>query len=267
METDMNTNANKKKYDAKADETAIFRVLALIFAAIVGFGALSLLDTYKSKLFSYIMNGDKPVITVMTIVISVFALIAALSVAYFVYCRKKKTDESRRAVTSFGIMFSALFVLVSLLLVRFLTNAMIKVEVLFFATVILAFIYNICPKSFFGFSLFSAVSGAALYYIGSGNTNYGLDKAFQIISYVYAFAAPIVVVVLAILGSRKGKSALFAKDGGDMKFYNIFRLIMAALLLVFAIVCMLANFMAVYLIAAYFVIYLVLGIFCTIKMM
>ena len=78
MENDMNTNANKKKYDAKADETAIFRVLALIFAAIVGFGALALLDTYKSKLFSYIMNGDKPVITVMTIVISVFALIAGM---------------------------------------------------------------------------------------------------------------------------------------------------------------------------------------------
>lgn len=266
METDMNTNANKKKYNTKADETAIFRVLALIFAAIIGFGALSLLDTYKSKLFSYIMNGDKPVMTVFAIVLPVFAVVAALTVAYFVYCKKKHIDESRRAVTSFGIMFSALFVLISLVLIRFLTNAMIKVEVLFFAAVILAFIYNICPRSFFGFSLFSAVSGAALYYIGSG-VNYGLDRAFQIIAYVYAVAAPVAVVILAVLGARGKKAGFFAKDGDDMKFYNIFRVIMAVLLLAFAIVCIFADFMTVYLIAAYFVIYLALGIFCTIKMM
>lgn len=47
---DMNTKENKK-YNAKAEETAIYRVIALIFVAMAGFGALSLLDKYKSKLF------------------------------------------------------------------------------------------------------------------------------------------------------------------------------------------------------------------------
>ncbi len=150
---DMNTKENKK-YNAKAEETAIYRVIALIFVAMAGFGALTLLDKYKAKLFSYIIINDKPVISAITLIIIALAVLAVLSVVYYICTRKKGKDESGRVVTSFGIMSSVIFVLVSFVLIRFLSNAMIKVQVLFFAAVLLAFLYNICARSFFEFSLF-----------------------------------------------------------------------------------------------------------------
>ena len=76
---DMNTKENKK-YNAKAEETAIYRVIALIFVAMAGFGALTLLDKYKSKLFSYIIINDKPAVSAITLIIIALAVIAALSV-------------------------------------------------------------------------------------------------------------------------------------------------------------------------------------------
>lgn len=267
--TDMNTNKNKKKYDAKAEETVIFRVIALIFVAMAGFGALTVLENYQAKLFSYVMKNGEPVFTVITLTIIISAVLACLSVAYYIYTKKKGTDESRRVVTSFGIMSAFVLVFVSLLLIRFLTNAMIKVQVLFFASVLLAFLYNICARSFFEFSLFSFVSGAALYYVGS-TANYGLDKVLEIIAKIYVFAAPVAIIAFTILFSKKGGLKLFGKTvekREDAKFYHIFWLIMAVLLLVFAVICMAVNFMAVYLIISFFVIYLALGIFCTIKMM
>lgn len=264
---DMNTKENKK-YNAKAEETAIYRVIALIFVAMAGFGALTLLDKYKAKLFSYIIINDKPVVSAITLIIIALAVIAALSVVYYICTRKKGKDESGKVVTSFGIMSSAVFVLVSFVLIRFLSNAMIKVQVLFFAAVLLAFLYNICARSFFEFSLFSVVSGAALYYAGS-SANYGLDKALEIISKIYVFAAPVAIIVLMLVSGKKG-AKLFGKateKREDAKFYNVFWVIMAVLLAVFAAICMAVNFVTVYLIVSFFVIYLALGIFCTIKMM
>ena len=107
---DMNTKENKK-YKAKAEETAIYRVIALIFVAMAGFGALTLLDKYKSKLFSYIIINDKPAVSAITLIIIALAVIAALSVVYYICTRKKGKDESGKVVTSFGIMSSAVFML------------------------------------------------------------------------------------------------------------------------------------------------------------
>lgn len=264
---DMNIKENKK-YDAKAEETAIYRVIALIFVAIAGFGALSLLDEYKSKLFSYIILNDKPVISVITLIIAFLAVLAVLSAVYYIRMRKSGKDESGRVITSFGILCTAIFALTSFVLIRFLSNAMIKTQVFFFGVVLLAFLYNVCARSFFGFSLFSAVSGVALYYVG-GTANYGLDKVLEIISKIYVFAVPVAIIAF-VLASRKKGFKLFGKKMAkreDARFYNVFWIIMAVLLASFAAVSMIVNFLAVYLIAAFFVIYLALGIFCTIKMM
>ena len=95
------------------------------------------------------------------------------------------------------------------------------------------------------------------------------EVLIEIISKIYCFAAPVAIIVFMLVSGKKGVK-LFGKateKREDAKFYNVFWVIMAVLLVAFAAVCMAVNFMTVYLIVSFFVIYLALGIFCTIKMM
>ena len=173
----------------------------------------------------------------------------------------KKPDESGRVITSTGVAYFILPVLLLLVMFRSMEQPAFKCQVAFGFIALFAAIYNIFKNEFRAISAVTFLSIMALYYASTPLYSW-LEITFNVISKGLVFLLPVALIIMVVLAKcSKKENKLFAD-----KFGAILTIIMCAVLLVCAIVTLIVPSAFLYIMFAIFAVYIVFGIVCTIRL-
>jgi hypothetical protein len=173
----------------------------------------------------------------------------------------KKPDESGNVITSTGIAYFLIPVLLLLVMFRSMEQPVFKCQVAFGFIALFAAIYNIFKNEFRAISAVTFLSIVALYYASTPLYSW-FEIALNVISKGLVFLLPAALIVTAVFAKRFKKENKLIVD----KFGAILTIIMCAVLLVCAIVTLIVPSAFLYIMFAIFAVYIVLGIVCTIRL-
>lgn len=244
-------NINNKKNNVKvsSDDLQLYRLFCIFGAAILGFAVFRMIP-YAT--FSRILVYGQWVALVLLV----------LAVGAFAYVRLvKKPDESGNVITSTGIAYFLIPVLLLLVMFRSMEQPVFKCQVAFGFIALFAAIYNIFKNEFRAISAVTFLSIVALYYASTPLYSW-FEIALNVISKGLVFLLPAALIVTAVFAKRFKKENKLIVD----KFGAILTIIMCAVLLVCAIVTLIVPSAFLYIMFAIFAVYIVLGIVCTIRL-
>lgn len=266
----MKNNQNLTKEERKLEDVSTYRLLVLVMVAIIGFALIGVLNANAVKLEGWFFVDNLPFISVKGFMLILAGILAVLSIAFYVFRHVvKKIDESASVITSFGIMAFFVILFVGFFFFRYFSSAATKMEIFFLLAIVLSFFYTLCSRKFFYESLFAAICGVTIAYIGSSASFRGVESVFRIAVEVIGFAAAaLALITFAVLTAKKkivigNKTILKLSD--FTKLDILFWVICSVISLLFAALSILIPGFLVFGLIGFFALYLVFGILCTIK--
>lgn len=256
---------NKTRPALPKEDAALYRLLAVIAYAIIGFAIIIAIGKNEGALGGIFVNGFY--------IAGMLVLFAAL-VFGIVYGMLKNIKG--RVFSLAGVCAAVAPLVLSLGLYNELTRANIKIKVAFTALVFILFIANLCPKIYAYVSVVTALCAASVYYISvsmgtfTGSSVRVLDIFMKILSYPIGILLPVAAAYAAIVANknegrlRLGKVRLqFSTD--KVVFFGL--VILMAVLFASAVIMIALPTLLLYCEIAIGAVLALLGIICTIKLL
>ncbi|MBQ0010446.1 MAG: hypothetical protein KBS76_05030, partial [Ruminococcus sp.] len=201
----MKNNQNVSKEERKLEDVSTYRMLVLVMVAIIGFALIGVLNANMTRLEGWFFVDSLPFISVKGFMLAIAGVLAVLSIGYYIYRHfAKKTDETASVITSFGIMSFFLVLFVGLFFFRFFSSPATKMEIFFLIAIVLSFFYTLCSRKFFFESLFAALCGVTITYVGSSVSFHGIESIFRIGVEIVGFAAAaLALITFTVLLAKK----------------------------------------------------------------
>lgn len=251
------TQKEKRALEAEAVSNAITYRMTIVFALLV-VGILALIRVTQSASSELWLMGALPVFRIVT------GVLFAAAVAFRIVMRAKKTDESKRPLSSAFLCGIAGTLFVAALVCYPLGPS--RIIAWFLAAALLFFVYEIYAVDFFLFSVVTVVGAIAASLVGSS-----AFRGHEMLVTVAALAAVLIAIAVVsyIAGNleKNGTAPFVGKRiiaPAGMRALNAYIGCGAALLAVLGVVCF---GHALWFIAALAVVYLVFGIIYTVKLM
>ncbi len=247
----MNQKNTNKKNTVKwsADDLQLYRLFCILGAAVLGFAAFHFIS--YATFFKVLEYGQW-----VTLALSVLA-IGALCYIRLV----KKPDESEKLITSTGVAYFVIPVLLLLTCFRQLEDPIFKCQVVFGFLSVFAVICNIFKNEIKVISAVTFLSLASLYYASHPLYTW-LEIALNGISKVMIFLIPAILLAVALFSKLSKKM----KDSIKDRFGAVLCVIMGAVLLASALVLLIVPAIFLYVMISVLVVYVVIGIVCTIRL-
>lgn len=251
------TQKEKRALEAEAVSNAITYRMTIVFALLV-IGILALIRVTQTASSEMWLLNTLPVFRIVT------GVLLAAAVVYRIVVRTKKTDESKRVLSSAFLCGVAGAIFVAALF--YFPLGASRIIAWFLAAALLFFVYEIYAVDFFLFSVVTVVGAIAASLVGSA-----AFRGRETLVTVAALAAVLIAIaaVSYIAGSlEKNGTAPFVGRKiiapAGMKALNAYIGCGAALLAVLGVICF---GHALWFIAALAVVYLIFGIIYTVKLM
>ncbi len=242
-EKNMKNNQNQAKH--LAEDIQLYRLFCIFGAAILGF---ALFRMVPYNVFSRILGVGQWIALGLCV----------LAIGGYLYIRLvKKPDESNRIVTTTGLAYFLIPVLLMLACYRTISDPSFKCQVAFGFIALYAAIYNIFKKNFSDISAVAFLSIVSLYYASISTYNW-IENTLSVVAKIAIFLIPVALIVKILLDRRNNKNA----DRFDM----ILALIMSILLIVCAVIVLIVPSVFLYMMISILVVYVVVGIVCTIRL-
>ncbi len=242
-------NLKRQNNTIPAEDIQLYRLFCIFGAAILGFAAFRLIP-YAT--FSKMLNVGQWI---------ALALLAAVIGGYVYIHYVKKLDESRNIVTSTGVAYFLIPVLVLLVFFRGLDDPKFKCQVVFGFVSLFAAIYNIFKKEFRVISAVTFLSLISLYY--ASHTFYkGIELVLSVASKGLIFLIPAALVAGVLFAGKCKKCEDLVSD----QFGKILAFVMAGVLLLGAVLALLVPSIFLYIMITVLAVYVVIGIVCTIRL-
>ncbi len=242
-------NQNTEKLSA--DDIQLYRLFCILGAAILGFAGFHYISPATfSKALRY---GQWVTLVLLIATVGVYCYIRLV----------KKPDESKRIVTSTGVAYFLIPVLLMLTCFRSLEQPVFKCMVAFGFVSLFAAIYNIfvVKKEFRVITATTLLSIITLYY--ASHTLYSdLEKIISIACKGLVVLIPAALLVAAILSSRSKKLKSVISD----RFSSVLCIIMSAVLLICALLALIVPSAFLYIFITVLTTYVIVGVVCTIRL-
>jgi len=260
----LSTNLNKDKAEQKAaarkkSDLVLYKLMLAFIVGIIGIFAMLAVGSSMQAQVNFITYALTPLL-----IISGLALAAAI--VFFALQRSRHVDESRKVVTSAGLLGTAAVFFASCLYYSLSSYSGVRQIVIFLiCAVVLYFVYNIFRTDFFLCSVVAAIEMNLVQISMNGSTTM-IGQIMPIVFRVLAAAVPVAAIVFAVYlhvnKGTAGKTKLLEK--GD-HLYPL--LVMSAASLIGAVLTILFPTTAVYAMIAILVVYLAIAVAYTVRMM
>lgn len=251
------TQKEKRALEAEAVSNAITYRMTIVFGLLV-VGILALIRVTQSAASEMWLLGALPVFRIVTGVLLLAAIV------FRIVTRAKKTDESKRILSSAFLCGIAGTLFVAAM--TYYPLGASRIIAWFLAAALLFFVYEIYAVDFFLFSVVTVVGAIAASLVGSPAFR-GHETAVTVAA-VAAVLIAIAAVSYVAGNLEKNGTAPFAGKKiiapAGMKALNAYIGCGAALLAVLGVICF---GHALWCIAAHAVVYLIFGIIYTVKLM
>ncbi len=244
-------NITNKKKDVKvaSEDLQLYRLFCIFGAAILGFAAFRMIP--YATFSRVLLYGQWVALGLLVLVIGAYIYIRFV----------KKPDEYGKVITSTGIAYFLIPVLLLLATFRLMEQPIFKCQVAFGFVALFAAIYNIFKKEFRVISALTFISIVSLYYASTPLYSW-FEMTLNVISKGLIFLLPIALIAVILFAKKSKKFSEFIED----RFGALITVIMCVILLVCAVVVLLVPSAFLYVMLAIFAVYIVLGIVCTIRL-
>lgn len=256
--TDKNIKKTQRKSALPREDLQLYRLFAIIGAAIIGFAGLNLIN--ESKLLTFLLKGGRWGALVLLV----------LSIAWPIYIRCiRKIDESGKVFTSVGVSYFLIPVFLMLVTYPTFSNANVKYQVAFAGISIFAVIYNVFKREFKNISALTFVCAALLYYVHATTYNW-LEDVIGIAAKILIFIIPAAVIFLLVCAfvSKNGSVKISGREIYRLpsKFAGTLALIMCVFFLLAGLLLLLVPQTYLYIMISLLALYVIIGIVCTIRL-
>ncbi len=242
-------NQNTEKLSA--DDIQLYRLFCILGAAILGFAGFHYISPAT---FSKVLRYGQWVTLVL--------LIATVGVYCYIHF-VKKPDESKRIVTTTGVAYFLIPVLLLLTCFRSLEQPVFKCMVAFGFVSLFAAIYNIfvVKKEFRVITGVTLLSVVALYY--ASHTLYStLEISISVACKALVFLIPAALLAAALFPNRSKK----LKESISDRFASVLCIIMSVVLLICAFLALIVPSAFLYIFITVLTTYVIVGVVCTIRL-
>ncbi|MBQ9748936.1 MAG: hypothetical protein IJV98_09145 [Clostridia bacterium] len=237
-----NTNVDVKH---TAEDIQLYRLFCIFGAAILGF---ALFRMVPYNVFSRVLGiGQWVALGLLVLVIGGYLFVRLV----------RKPDESGRIVTSTGLAYFLIPVLLMLACYRTMSDPGFKCQVAFGFVALFAAIYNIFKQDFSRISAVTFLSIISLYYASTATYNW-LENIFAVAAKIAIFLIPALMIAKILLDRRAKKDV--------SRFDMVLTLAMCAFLLACAVLVLIVPSIFLYAMITILVVYVIVGIVCTIRL-
>jgi len=250
-----NSKTKNTKKRNQTSELAINRLMLLFCAAIFATLGMVYLNNIDIHTEAHFVEYVLPTCTIVTGVL----LLAAL--AFFIYKRVRRQDDSKKVFSSGVLLFIAACLFgffASFKLIKSTPNALTVMIGAVVVVTAICFIYYLYNRDFFNYAVMTAV-GAVLMYLGKEPFDFVGDTLGSVAK-LLAILMPIAVIVLLVL--NKAGKLNFMNPG--YKYYPFFT--GAGIMLGTMLVSLFAPALFIYLFMAFLAVFLIITIAYTVRM-